>query len=209
VPYFDQEAINHSDHLLLNGNRFIRKRIMIIGNNIILREPKISDWLHIKHIWEDEETMKDVGGIHELNEEKYGQWYRYVTIEKNTENKYFLIFDKEQKTCFGEVSFHRYDKIKKKAMFNIKVNAQYRNKGIGYEAMDLILDYYFNLWDGEIMEDTIWENNPNGLQKLINYGFREVRRDEEGIWIEIRKKEWKKKANNRFNLTCGSSTLTG
>lgn len=108
----------------------------------------------------------------------------------DSKNRYFLIMDTENSKCFGEVSFHDYNSSNKSAKFDIKVKPIYRGKGIAFEAMDLMLDYYFSEWNGEVIEDSLREQNINGLSKMLEYGFREVKRDSKGVWIKMEKEEW-------------------
>ena len=159
---------------------------------LYLEKPGIDDWLNVKTIWEDEETMKDVGGIHLLPKEKYLRWYKFMFEDKKDENAYFLIFNKKEKKCIGEISFHNYDKFEKRAMFNVKIINTERSKGYGKEAMDLALNYYFNIWNGNIMEDSIWKYNKNGLKNLKKYGVKEFKETEDEIWVELKKSEWKR-----------------
>ena len=163
---------------------------MLLGKSIALINPTLDDLIHVKEIWKDEKTMDDVGGIYFLSNEKYIKWYNHMFIDRKNENEYYLIFKKDTKDCIGEISFHNFDIITKKAMFNIKIKYDFRKKGFGIESMDLILNHYFNTWHGEIMEDSIWEKNKNGLEILKKYGFEEIKEDEEDIWVELHKKNW-------------------
>ncbi len=161
--------------------------------NIKLVQPSLKDWLYVKNIWEDENTMEDVGGIILLSKERYNNWYKKIFEIEKTIHKYYLIFNSENNICYGEVSFHRYDKENKKAELNIKVKKEYRNKGIGTKALDILLKYYFSEWCGEIMEDRLRIENINGYKSLVAYGFIETRRNNEEIVVKIRKGDWIKK----------------
>jgi RimJ/RimL family protein N-acetyltransferase len=161
--------------------------------DIKLVKPSLEDWLLVKNIWEDENTMEDVGGIILLSKENYNNWYKRIFEIEQSIHKYYLITDNESNNCYGEVSFHRYDKKNKKAELNIKVKKDYRNKGIGTKALDILLKYYFTEWGGEIMEDRLRIENINGYKSLLGYGFIEIKRDKEEILVEIRKGDWIKK----------------
>ncbi|MCL5037924.1 MAG: GNAT family N-acetyltransferase [Chloroflexi bacterium] len=160
------------------------------GKRIYLKRPTVDDYLLVKDIWEDEETMEDVGGICELSKERYEKWYNRIFVSDKNRNCYYLVFENKSSSCCGEVSFHQFDELTRRAMFNIKIVKKYRGLGYGKESMDLILDEFFRKWNGEVMEDTLWEKNPNGLNIIKKYGFKEVKRDEEGIWVELNRKEW-------------------
>ena len=81
-----------------------------MGNVIRLVEPTKSDWQLIKGIWEDPNTMEDIGGIQALSEERYNQWYQKMFVIDNAKNKYFLILHEDTNECIGEVSFHNYNR---------------------------------------------------------------------------------------------------
>ena len=130
---------------------------MDIRDCIVLVEPRITDWPYVKAIWEDPETMQDVGGIQELSEDRYESWFKKVIVDEKQKNKYYLIFDKKENKCLGEVSFHRYDIGTKTAQLNIKVKKEYRDKGVGSRAIGLLLEYYFTEWKGEVMEDAVMD----------------------------------------------------
>jgi RimJ/RimL family protein N-acetyltransferase len=157
----------------------------------VLVEPKITDWPYVKAIWEDPETMQDVGGIQELSEDRYKSWFNKVIVDGRHISKYYLIFDKERNRCLGEVSFHRYNPITKTAELNIKVKKEYRNMGVGSSAIRLILEYYFTEWKGEVMEDPVWIKNRNGIERLKRIGFKEGRRDKEEVVLRMNHEEWK------------------
>ncbi len=164
-----------------------------MGSVIKLVAPTKGDWQLVKGIWEDPETMEDVGGIQPLSEERYTQWYQKMLVLDKDINKYFLILHEDTHQCIGEISFHNYDKEEKKARLNVKIKSNYRNHGFGRQALDLLLHYYFNEFNGEIMEDRIDIKNQNGYRALQNYGFKEISRDKEEIVIEIRREEYEKR----------------
>jgi len=164
---------------------------MLSGNHIQLIRPSLNDWQQVKAIWEDPATMKEVGGIHPLPKDRYEQWFQRMLIDGKEEHDYYLIYEIKDNQCVGEVSFHCYNHETKTAMFNIKVKHAHRGNGYATEAMDLIFDYYFNVWQGEIMEDSIALNNTVGLQRLTKYGFKEVKRDHEAVWVELKRQDWK------------------
>lgn len=165
---------------------------MITGKSIYLKEPKITDYEIIKNIWEDEDTMEDVGGVILLPNDKYIMWYEKMIIKGKDRNRYFLIIDKVSNKCLGEISFHRYNINTKTAELNIKILKRFRGQGKAKESLDLLLDYYFNTFKGSIIQDHIGINNINGLNILINYGFEEKYRNKEEILIELTKSKFNK-----------------
>ncbi|HOX91305.1 MAG TPA: GNAT family N-acetyltransferase [Spirochaetales bacterium] len=158
---------------------------MIDGQLVSLRRPTLADHEAVRGIWEDEATMRDVGGVCPLPPEKWERWHRRMFHELASANEYFLVYENSSGTCAGEVSFHDFDPSSGRAMFNVKIKRHLRGKGLGREAIDLILWHFFGAWEGTVMEDSLWEGNPGGLAVVLAYGFRETRRDADGIWVEL------------------------
>ena len=99
-------------------------------------------------------------------------------------NVYCLVYNENQRPV-GEISFHCYDENEKSASFNIKIQARYRGKGYAKATMDLMLDYYFNEFGGEVMIDEVI--NERGIRVLMSYGFEKVDKTEVGILLRLTK----------------------
>ncbi|MGE8203485.1 GNAT family N-acetyltransferase [Heyndrickxia sp. NPDC080065] len=169
------------------------------GKNVSLRKPSYEELEYVKWLWADEETMKATGGPINFREEDKKRWYEIMVSPSNGKHFYCLIFNKENKPV-GEVSFHKYDKIAKTAEFNIKIANPERGKGYASEATKLLLDYYFNVWNGEIMRDSIAIDNTVGQKALLNLGFEKVYSDEK-VFLAAMTKE---KFNRRYKKEVGA-----
>ena len=99
-------------------------------------------------------------------------------------NVYCLVYNENQRPV-GEISFHCYDENEKSDSFNIKIQARYRGKGYAKATMDLMLDYYFNEFGGEVMIDDVI--NERGIRVLMSYGFEKVDKTEVGILLRLTK----------------------
>ena len=99
-------------------------------------------------------------------------------------NVYCLVYNENQRPV-GEISFHCYDENEKSASFNIKIQARYRGKRYAKATMDLMLDYYFNEFGGEVMIDEVI--NERGIRVLMSYGFEKVDKTEVGILLRLTK----------------------
>ena len=99
-------------------------------------------------------------------------------------NVYCLVYNENQRPV-GEISFHCYDENEKSASFNIKIQARYRGRGYAKAAMDLMLDYYFNEFGGEVMIDEVI--NERGIRVLMSYVFEKVDKTEVGILLRLTK----------------------
>lgn len=147
-------------------------------STVEFRIPSLSDFPHVKSIWEDEKTMADVGGTVHIDESGYRKWYENMFVSGKDKNCYYLIFFND--LCAGEVSFHRFDPENQTAELNIKIKYEFRGKGIARQALDHILSVFFNKWNCLEMRDTLWKKNPNGIKVLKAYGFKEAGTDKDG-----------------------------
>lgn len=128
--------------------------------------------------------MCDVGGIIEFVPERHQSWYERMVKPGDGCNVYCLVYNENQRPV-GEISFHCYDENEKSASFNIKIQARYRGKGYAKATMDLMLDYYFNEFGGEVMIDEVI--NERGIRVLMSYGFEKVDKTEVGILLRLTK----------------------
>jgi len=163
---------------------------MLDGKLVTLRRPTAADHDLVRSIWEDEDTMADVGGVCPLPPEKWERWHRRMFHEAAASNEYYLVYGKASGECAGEVSFHDHDPAAGRAMFNVKIKRHLRGGGLGREAMDLLLGLFFDAWEGRVMEDSLWEGNPGGLAAMLAYGFTETGRDADGIRVELDRAAW-------------------
>lgn len=158
----------------------------IKGKNVTLRKPSFEELEYVAWLWADEETMKDSGGPIKFQEKEKKRWYERMVSPSNGKHFYCLIFNEEDKPV-GEVSFHQYDKIAKTAEFNIKIANKERRKGYASEAAKLMLDYYFNTWNGEIMRYSIPNSHIEGQEALLRFGFEKVYSTEKEFLVAFTK----------------------
>lgn len=154
------------------------------GKLVYIKQPEFSELNYIKELWSDYETMKDVGGTFEFSREKWELFYKKMIVPTDGKNFYCLIYNFENKPV-GEVSFHGYDSATKIARFNVKVQYRFRNKGYGSEATRLMLEYYFNEFGGQIMMDTV--GNDNGQNAIAKAGFEAIRKHGSEITYRLTK----------------------
>ena len=93
---------------------------------------------------------------------------------------------------FGEVNFSRYNERTKTADFNIKIEYTHRRNGYSKEAINLLLDYYFNEYGGLIMSDDISIINLKAQQVFIKYGFEHVLSNERVFLVRLTKSKFNK-----------------
>ncbi len=163
--------------------------LKIDGDLVYINEPTFPELDYVEELWGDIKTTGEVGGPFKLKDKE--QFFKSMIYPGNRLNKYFLIYDKED-TKVGEISFRKVEEHSKKAMFNVKIKWEYRGKGYAKAAMDLILNYYFNQYGGEVMEDSIAIENKNAQRIFLVYGFEHVSTNEEEFLVRLTKERFNK-----------------
>ena len=132
-----------------------------------------------------------------MSDEEAEKWYSGMIDPGSDSDFYCLIFDNDDEPI-GEISFHRYDHKTKTAEFNIKIASKHRSKGYSFEAIWLILGYYFHEFGGEIMNDRVGFDNIIGQQVLEKFGFEHDPdvKDEEAYVLKMTKEKFRKLRNN-------------
>jgi 8-oxo-dGTP pyrophosphatase MutT (NUDIX family)/RimJ/RimL family protein N-acetyltransferase len=148
------------------------------GNLVYIKKPDFEELNYVEELWADEETMVEVGGCIAFPMERRNDWYKRMVDPTDSRNFYCLIYTNDN-VPVGEVSFHRFDEVDKKADFNIKIQNKYRGKGYAKEAMHLLLSYYFYDYGGQVIYDNV--ANEKGQKSLENFGFEMVSRTDNEI----------------------------
>lgn len=157
--------------------------VKFTGKKVYLRPPTYKELVYIKWLWSDPDTMKEVGGPIELSDDEADKWYSRMINPGNDRNFYCLIFNRKDEPV-GEVSFHRYNHNTKAAEFNIKIAHKHRGEGYSFEAIHLILKYYFYEFGGEIMKDRVALENIAGQKILEKFGFEhDSNAEKEGAYV--------------------------
>lgn len=126
---------------------------------------------YIRHLWADEETMRDVGGTHVMDAHRAVQWFAAWIDPGSKERRYFLIVRKEDGYPVGEACFHSYDESTGMAKFRMNIETKYRRNGYAREALELILRFYFGQYGGQVMVDDIAPDNKRAQQVFMKFGF--------------------------------------
>ncbi|WP_252230140.1 GNAT family N-acetyltransferase [Clostridium sp. ZBS15] len=140
------------------------------GKLVYIKQPEYEELAFTSKLWDDEETMKDIGGVYKFTESKWESFYKKMVSPTDGRNFYCLIYTVKDEPI-GEVSFHGYDPTTKIARSNIKIHHKYRNMGFGEEAMRLMLEYYFFDFAGEMILDKVGNEYARAFANKL--GFQE------------------------------------
>lgn len=122
------------------------------GNLVYIKKPTFEELEYTKKLWSDYDTMKDIGGVFELNDRRKQTFYKKMVNPTDGKNFYCIVYTNDGEPV-GEASFHGYDSANKIARLNVKIQKKYRGNGYGTEAARLILEYYFYEFSGDIIID--------------------------------------------------------
>ena len=117
-----------------------------------------------------------------------------VSSAKMTERFFQIYLEKE---VIGEISFSEYSMTERSAEFNIKINDQHKGKGFSKEAVALLSDYYFYLYNGKSLIDCVHVENIVGQKYLEKLGFEKCGVDCEKYIYKMTKAKF-----DKFKLTC-------
>ncbi|MCL6443471.1 MAG: GNAT family N-acetyltransferase [Alicyclobacillus sp.] len=142
------------------------------GDRIYFKTPSKEDVTsYIRHLWSDEDSMRDVGGIHVLDDERAERWFFRWIEPGSDDRRYFLVIRKDDHVPIGEVCFHSYNPDTKTANYSMNIEAKYRRNGYGREALEMMLRFYFFDFGGETILDDIALENKRAQEMFLKFGF--------------------------------------
>ena len=177
--------------------RYFRK---LIGDRIYL-SPRNSEDVEFFTKWLNDFQTTDYiarsGLLTSLQSEK-----EYLEKPEDSSKYYFSIVTLEKDELIGTISLEGIDYIHRIATLGIFIgNTEYRSKGIGQEAIRLILDYGFNYLNLNNIKLDVLSCNPRAIACYKKCGFKEYGRRREACYLngkyydrismDILKKEFK------------------
>lgn len=165
---------------------------MILNKNkMVIRTIDKNDMDFIQKLWGDEETMLSSGGVYNVRDEDKDALYGILNKGPGFNNHYIILHDD---IPVGDISVRKYDENTKAVNIDMKINHKDRNKGYGKSALQMVLDYYFNIIQGDELFFEIWLVNYFAQQKLKDYGFEATLIMEDATIMTITKDGYEKGA---------------
>lgn len=145
---------------------------MIIGERIILREIEGDDLDLVVEWRNDSEILRWLFSYLPLSKTKQRKWYeRYV--EDETE-QIFVIEVKEEKVLVGTVELTNIDYKNQRAELGILIgDKSWRNKKIGGEALNLLIEFAFDEMNIRKIKAMVLEENVPAIKLYKSCGFVE------------------------------------
>jgi 8-oxo-dGTP pyrophosphatase MutT (NUDIX family)/RimJ/RimL family protein N-acetyltransferase len=177
------------------------------GNLVYIKQPDLSEIEYVSELWNDKETMRDVGGVVPFPEDKREAWFERMVYPTDGKNFYCLIYTLDN-VPVGEVSFHRFDNEAGTADFNIKIQNKFRGKGYAREAIQMLLGFYFYDFNGQVIFDNV--ANEKGQKALEKFGFEIVSVNSNEALFKLTKERFLELAVNRglkYEKSCGAVVI--
>ncbi len=150
---------------------------------LTLYEPKLEDLWFRQMMLADEETMSynhAWGGTIPWPEEEWKGWYD-CWIANPKGKRYYRYLKNKDGQFIGEIAYH-YDAEIRHEIANVIIYSQYRRKGYGSDALDLLCSAAKS--NGiSVLYDDIAIDNP-AIKLFLKHGFTEEYRTEEKIYLK-------------------------
>lgn len=139
-------------------------------------------WLREKWL-SNEQTMSfnhAYGGTISFSQEKWAKWYKKWVEDSSSEYFYRYIKDVSTNGIVGEVAYH-YDLKTKRYLCDILIDAQYRKKGYGKLALNLLVECAKKRGIKQFYDD-IAIDNP-AIDLFLKYGFKKITTTKEYLTV--------------------------
>jgi RimJ/RimL family protein N-acetyltransferase len=160
---------------------------VIEGTNVILRPFKEEDFPFIEECLKDLEVIKLTGSSADYDREATINWYN--SRNEQTDRLDLAIVDKSADHLVGEVVVNFYDERMESMNFRILIGPRGRNRGLGTEATQLMIDYIFQHTKLNQLTLSVYEFNPRArtVYEKIGFVFDSLDKNDlefEGKWID-------------------------
>jgi len=108
--------------------------------------------------------------------------FNYIDSLKSRDDRCYFLVEKD-KAPIGVIDFTALDKEKKSA--EIGLYGVPSKQGVGKYLMDAILEYGFRQMHLKRLFANVYKENEKAIRLYQKYGFREINRDDELIYMEI------------------------
>jgi RimJ/RimL family protein N-acetyltransferase len=166
---------------------YLGEKPVIVGRKVILRPFKGEDLPYIAECLQDPEVVKLTGSTVDFDIEFVASWYN--TRNEQTDRLDLAIVDQTQGILVGEVVVNLYDEKNQSMNLRILIGPRGRNRGLGTEATQLMIDYVFKNTQLHQLTLSVYEFNPRARSVYEKIGFVLDSIDKkdlnyEGEWID-------------------------
>ncbi len=161
---------------------------MLEGNRILLRGLELSDVNELMKYWNKREVKQYLLQVAPHSREEEKEWIRSTWKGRREGKNYvFAIVLKAEELYIGNVEVSILNQISRRGMIGIVIfNPKYWSKGLGAEALELIIDFAFKNLNLHSVELEVLEKNQRARASYKKVGFKEVGRRRKAHFFEGR-----------------------
>lgn len=166
---------------------YLGDKPVIVGRKVMLRPFKVEDLPYIEECLQDPEVIKLTGSTADFDKEFVANWY--TARNEQTDRLDLAIVDQTQGILVGEVVVNLYDEKNQSMNFRILIGPGGRNRGLGTEATQLIIDHLFKNTELQQLTLSVYEFNPRArsVYEKVDFVLDSIDKKDlnyEGEWID-------------------------
>ncbi|SDS92615.1 GNAT family N-acetyltransferase [Microlunatus soli] len=151
-----------------------RDKPTLTGERVVLRPFGVDDVPIMAEILADPELLRLTGSVHSSDEtgepdDRLRQWYG--TRQDHADRLDLALVDRAHDRLVGEVVLNELDPDNDSCNIRILIGPQGRDRGLGTEAMRLMVDHAFSSTDLYRLELGVFAFNPRAVRVYEKVGF--------------------------------------
>jgi len=149
---------------------------MLEGTAVILRGLELDDVDELMQHWNNPEHRRNILNKSPQSRDEEIEWIKRGWQLRNEGKAYiFAIIYKETNLYIGHLGLEIKDQTSRRGSLGIVIfNTKFWNKGLGTEAMHLIVEYAFNVLNLHSVELELFANHPQAQHCYEKVGFKVV-----------------------------------
>jgi RimJ/RimL family protein N-acetyltransferase len=157
---------------------------LLRGKHVTLRGLEVEDAVEILRHFNDLEVRRFLATSHYIAKEEEEQWIRTTwEARRKGEAHIFGIELNEPRQLVGTCGLHNISAIHRATELGIAIwNKQYWGKGLGTEALILLLHYGFNILNLHSVYLTVIEDNVRAQRTYLSAGFKSAGRHRQAVY---------------------------
>jgi len=121
-------------------------------------------------------------GLKRVYSKEYMAEY-FLKISKDDSRIFLVIVDQSTNELIGDIELNYIDLLSRTSYIRIQIsNDRYLSKGYGTEAMKLLLDYGFGVYNLHRVELEVYSYNPRAIRAYEKLGFKQEGIKRESIY---------------------------
>ena len=178
IETFSGEEVNHFD-----CDDTIGGYVMYKGKRVTLRAVEQDDIPDILSHFNDIEVRRFLNMITPVSAEEEEKWIQNLTQQRKAGTAYVFTMELQKpKQFLGVCGLIQVDAIHRSAALGIAMqNKRYWGKGLGTEAIRLLIDFGFNIINLHRIYLTVFENNLRAQRVYEKVGFTKIGRQRDAI----------------------------